>query len=58
MNQRLMKVARPAGLTKALLYARVSSKEQDKEGFSIPAQCKLLRDYAQQQRFDIGVCGR
>ena len=30
----------------ALLYARVSSKEQEKEGFSIPAQLKLLREYA------------
>jgi site-specific DNA recombinase len=30
----------------AVLYARVSSKEQEKEGFSIPAQLKLLRDYA------------
>ena len=30
----------------AVLYARVSSKEQDKEGFSSPAQLKLLRDYA------------
>jgi DNA invertase Pin-like site-specific DNA recombinase len=29
-----------------LIYARVSSKEQEKEGFSIPAQLKLLRDYA------------
>ena len=29
-----------------MLYARVSSKEQEKEGFSIPAQLKLLRDYA------------
>jgi DNA invertase Pin-like site-specific DNA recombinase len=33
----------------ALLYARVSSKEQDKEGFSIPAQLKLLRDYARSE---------
>ena len=31
---------------KAVLYARVSSKEQEKEGFSIPAQLKLLREYA------------
>ena len=31
---------------KAVLYARVSSKDQEKEGFSIPAQLKLLRDYA------------
>ena len=30
----------------AVLYARVSSKEQEKEGFSIPAQLKLLKDYA------------
>jgi site-specific DNA recombinase len=31
----------------AVIYARVSSKEQEKEGFSIPAQMKLLRSYAQ-----------
>jgi site-specific DNA recombinase len=38
------------GLTQmrqGVIYARVSSKEQEKEGFSIPAQLKLLRDYAQ-----------
>lgn len=29
-----------------VLYTRVSSKEQEKEGFSIPAQQKLLRSYA------------
>src|SRR5438128_9150564 len=29
-----------------VLYARVSSKEQEREGFSIPAQLKLLREYA------------
>lgn len=33
---------------KALSYARVSSKEQEKEGFSIPAQQKLLQAYAVQ----------
>ncbi len=33
-------------LKKAVIYARVSSKEQQQEGFSIPAQLKLLRDYA------------
>ena len=37
----------------ALIYARVSSKEQEKEGFSIPAQLKLLRDYARGE--DIAV---
>jgi hypothetical protein len=30
----------------AVIYARVSSKEQEKEGFSIPSQLKLLRTYA------------
>ena len=30
----------------AVVYARVSSKEQEKEGFSIPAQIKLLNNYA------------
>jgi site-specific DNA recombinase len=30
----------------ALSYVRVSSKDQEKEGFSIPAQLKLLRGYA------------
>jgi site-specific DNA recombinase len=35
----------------AVIYARVSSKEQEKEGFSIPAQLKLLRDYAVAQGF-------
>jgi site-specific DNA recombinase len=30
----------------AVLYARVSSKDQEEEGFSIPAQQRLLREYA------------
>ncbi len=30
----------------AVLYARVSSKDQEREGYSIPAQLKLLREYA------------
>jgi hypothetical protein len=28
------------------LYACVSSKEQEKEGYSIPEQVKLIREYA------------
>src|SRR6185437_8186281 len=36
---------------KAVIYARVSSKEQEKEGYSIPAQQKLLKDYAAKQGF-------
>ncbi len=37
--------ATPA-VAKVVAYARVSTKEQDKEGFSIPAQQKLLKAYA------------
>src|SRR4029450_5403976 len=36
-----------------VLYARVSSKEQEKEGFSIPAQLKLLRGYAAEHRLTV-----
>jgi site-specific DNA recombinase len=37
----------------AVLYARVSSKEQEREGFSIPAQLKLLREYASRNDFSV-----
>ena len=37
----------------AVIYARVSSKEQEKEGFSIPAQLKLLKEYAAAQSFAV-----
>ena len=37
----------------AVIYARVSSKEQEKEGFSIPAQLKLLKEYASAQGFAV-----
>ena len=45
----------PADLARrqAVIYARVSSKEQEKEGFSIPAQLKLLREYAATQQFPV-----
>ena len=47
----MKRAAKPAPATEsarkqAVIYARVSSKEQEKEGFSIPAQLKLLKDYA------------
>ena len=38
---------------KAILYARVSSKEQEKEGYSIPAQLRLLKDYAHRNNIQI-----
>src|SRR5258705_5460631 len=37
----------------AVVYARVSSKEQEKEGFSIPAQLKLLKEYASANGFTV-----
>src|SRR5437763_2387759 len=50
----MKKASKPAPATdparrQAVIYARVSSKEQDKEGFSIPAQLKLLKEYAAAQ---------
>ena len=37
----------------AVLYARVSSKEQERGGFSIPAQRGLLRAYAVEHRLSV-----
>jgi DNA invertase Pin-like site-specific DNA recombinase len=45
-------VADPAR-KQVVIYARVSSKEQEKEGFSIPAQLKLLKEYAATNGFAI-----
>src|SRR6478609_688051 len=45
-------VAKPA-CRQAVVYARVSSKEQEKEGFSIPAQLKLLKEYAATNGFAV-----
>ena len=40
-------------IKKAVFYARVSSKEQEKEGFSIPAQLKLLQGYAESENLGV-----
>ena len=40
-------------MREAVLYARVSSKDQEKEGYSIPAQLKYLREYASRNDFRI-----
>src|SRR3989339_1427788 len=40
-------------MSKAIIYARVSSKEQEKEGFSIPAQLKLLNEYAVKKDIEV-----
>lgn len=39
--------------TKAILFCRVSSKEQEDTGYSLDAQEKLLTEYAQKQEFNI-----
>ena len=40
-------------LRQAVLYARVSSREQEREGFSIPAQQAVLKKYANDNGFAI-----
>ena len=40
-------------MNKAVIYARVSSREQEREGYSIPAQLKLLQDYAEKKNLKI-----
>ncbi len=40
-------------MNKAVIYARVSSKDQEVEGFSIPAQLKVLHEYAAKNNYTI-----
>lgn len=40
-------------IMQAIIYARVSSKDQESEGFSIPAQLKALHEYAAKNGFNI-----
>ena len=37
----------------AILYARVSSREQEKEGYSIPAQQKAICGYAIEEGYEV-----
>ena len=37
----------------AIVYARVSTREQEREGYSIPAQRKLLAGYARSRAFNV-----
>jgi len=37
----------------AVIYTRVSSREQEREGYSIPAQRKLLNEYARLREFRV-----
>ena len=40
-------------MDKAIIYARVSTKEQAEEGYSLASQIKLLRDYAEKNSLDV-----
>jgi DNA invertase Pin-like site-specific DNA recombinase len=40
-------------MDKAVIYARVSSKDQENEGFSIPAQVKFLHEYGSKNGFTV-----
>ncbi len=40
-------------MNETIIYARVSSKEQEREGYSIEAQLKLLRKYAKEKGFKV-----
>lgn len=40
-------------VAKAVIYARVSSKEQEASGFSVPSQLKLLQEYADSKGLDV-----
>jgi site-specific DNA recombinase len=37
----------------AVIYARVSSKDQEREGFSIPSQLKFTREYARKNGLEV-----
>jgi len=38
---------------KAVIYARVSTKDQEREGYSIPAQLRILREYSTKNGFQV-----
>ncbi len=37
-------------MKRAVLYARVSSRDQEREGYSIPAQLELLREEMEKKK--------
>jgi DNA invertase Pin-like site-specific DNA recombinase len=45
--------SKPQQCIPVVLYARVSSKDQEREGYSIPAQLRLLHDHAASKGFEI-----
>ena len=53
MKKAIASIATITPSPSAVVYARVSSRDQEKEGFSIPAQLELLRSYAAANGFTI-----
>ena len=55
MGQDLLALSAPVGalFMKTILFCRVSSKEQETEGYSLPAQRKLLSGYSDSNGFDV-----
>lgn len=53
MTRRATRMAPDRFHRRAVAYARVSSAEQEREGFSIPAQLRLLRDYARDHQMTV-----
>jgi site-specific DNA recombinase len=45
----------PPASQQAVIYTRVSSKDQERGGFSIPAQEKLLRQYAREHGLSVAA---
>ncbi len=41
---------------KAAILARVSSRDQEETGYSLPAQEKFLSDYADKHQFEVAQC--
>lgn len=41
---------------KTILFARVSSREQEETGYSLPSQEKLLREYSDKKEFRVAKC--
>jgi len=48
-----MSIQSATSKAQSVIYARVSSKEQEKEGYSIPAQLRLLHEYAKQSDLNV-----
>ena len=40
---------------KSVIYCRVSSKEQEETGYSLPAQEKYLRDFAEKEKLTVDI---